>query len=179
VAYTDAETFALWADIDLEESDPIVPLVELCIDVASAQVDEHCHRSFAVAGSASARTFTTAGDGRYLPVDDFTGTPTATVGGTAVTVTAVSAPQGRPFTQIKGLFGCHADVVVTAAWGWAATPSQVELATLLFAHREFERRQSPNGVLGSSDTYVVRVNGRDYDVEALLAPFVRAARGWA
>ena len=46
----------------------------------------------------------------------------------------------------------------------------VQEAVILEASRLYKRRQSPEGVAGWGDLGVVRIMGRDPDVEALLAP---------
>lgn len=57
---------------------------------------------------------------------------------------------------------------VTARWGWPAVPDEVHEATLILAARLFKRKDSPEGVLGSSEWGVVRLSRRDPDVLALI-----------
>jgi hypothetical protein len=59
-------------------------------------------------------------------------------------------------------------VQVTARWGWPAVPDEVHEATLLLANRLFKRKDSPEGILGSSEWGVIRVSRRDPDVYGLI-----------
>ena len=79
----------------------------------------------------------------------------------------VIAPEGRYyFPQIAR------SVKVTGTWGNNATasvPPVIREATLLQAARLFERRKSPLGVVGDSETGIARLSSRlDPDVEVLL-----------
>lgn len=60
-------------------------------------------------------------------------------------------------------------VRATAKWGWPAVPSAVRQATLLQASRLYRRKDSPEGVAGSSEWGVIRVPNLDPDVKALLS----------
>jgi hypothetical protein len=61
---------------------------------------------------------------------------------------------------------------ITGIWGWASTPAEVNMATLIQAARLFTRRQSPFGIAGSPDLGTVRLSAKlDADVETLLRPF--------
>lgn len=59
-------------------------------------------------------------------------------------------------------------VRVTVRWGWPAISSGVEQATLIQASRLAKRKDSPEGVLGSSEWGVVRLTRRDPDVYGLI-----------
>lgn len=61
---------------------------------------------------------------------------------------------------------------VTARWGWAEVPDQVEQACLLRAAALFKRREATWGVAGFGDFGVVRIRS-DSDVAELLAPLRR------
>lgn len=103
-------------------------------------------------------------------------------------------PDVRPFTRVicsstvrpfRRLWGSSTrpTVQVTAKFGWpgaavaggvAAAPADVVEATLLKAARLARRKDSPEGVAGSSDTGVVRISKyEDPDVVLLLADLVR------
>lgn len=89
--------------------------------------------------------------------------------------------RGRPITAIVHP-GCwplsgSARVRVTARWGWPAVPDEIAQATLLLANRLYLRKDSPEGVLGSSEWGVVRLSRWDPDVEALIGPYVLAGFG--
>jgi len=69
-------------------------------------------------------------------------------------------------------------VRVTAKWGWAAIPEEVQQATKLKAARLFQRKDAVSqGSIGGGSGFAVpliRVDVReDPDVVALLSPFVR------
>lgn len=66
----------------------------------------------------------------------------------------------------------HPDVQVTATWGYPEVPADVEMATRIKAARLFRRKDSPEGVAGTSEFGVVRISrSEDPDVVSLLAPF--------
>lgn len=63
---------------------------------------------------------------------------------------------------------------VTAKWGWAAVPDDVQLACLIKSSALFERRNSPQGVAGFGDMGVVRISRYgDPDVVELLSAYTR------
>jgi hypothetical protein len=63
-------------------------------------------------------------------------------------------------------------VRVTARWGWPSVPDGVAQAAALLAARLYRRKDSPEGVLGSSEWGAVRVARFDPDVEGLIAPYI-------
>lgn len=171
--------------------------VTRAITWASRRVDEICGRNFTTtAGSASARVF--AAESAYrCRVDDFATTTDLVVkvdfgddGTYETTWTAntdyVLTPENQlsggltfPYTAIRsvnGIFPCgyrfRSPVQVTARWGFGSTvPDAVIAATTLLAVRYYSRPDAPFGWSGSMDASVpVR---RDYDVEELLAPYVK------
>lgn len=176
MAYATPEELRAWMELpEPGEDDDTDALLADLLDTASSQVDEHCDRSFTPADAPSPRRYDTLDDGRYVFVDDFVGS--ATVNGIEATAYPLNPQRGRPYTALKGAFGRHQIIEVVAAWGWPETPEAIVTATLMLAARLWDRRQSPGGVLGTSDIGVIRVTGTDRDVEALLAPYVRA-RGY-
>lgn len=62
-------------------------------------------------------------------------------------------------------------VRVTARWGWPAVPAQVAEGTLRTAARAYRRKDSPDGVAGSSDWGLIRVPNLDPDVRQMLSIF--------
>lgn len=81
--------------------------------------------------------------------------------------------QQRPVTSLLRLGGTWPAgggqrVRVTARWGWPAVPDEVHEATLILAARLYKRKDSPEGVLGSSEWGVVRLSRRDPDVLTLI-----------
>lgn len=69
---------------------------------------------------------------------------------------------------------CADAVQVTARWGWASVPDEVELACKIKAAQLFQRRQSPAGVQGNDQFGFVRVSRyEDPNVVDLLSKFQR------
>lgn len=62
---------------------------------------------------------------------------------------------------------------VTAKFGWAITPDEVEEACLLRAAAVFKRSEAVFGVAGFGEFGVVRIGRQDPDVVELLSPFRR------
>lgn len=93
--------------------------------------------------------------------------------------------KGRPWTTLTILptspvqFSEARDAIkVTARWGWSAVPVTVKQACLLQASRLLSRRDSPFGVLGSSDAGgearpVRLLPHLDPDVAVTVAPYRR------
>jgi hypothetical protein len=65
----------------------------------------------------------------------------------------------------------YGQVRVTGRWGWPSVPAQITEATLIQANRIYLRKDSPEGVAGSSEWGVMRLARTDPDVAALTAPF--------
>ena len=63
-------------------------------------------------------------------------------------------------------------VQVTAAWGWASVPDDVNQATILLAMRQFARLNAALGVVGFADM-AITVRAVDPDVRDLLSPYRR------
>ena len=176
-AYVTLAEFTDWANVDLVD-DAEEAKAALVVVAAAREIDGHCSRDFRVAAAdPTVRTYRTGLDGRFLDVDDFhTGTtPSATVDGATVDDLEVitSGPPGSPAWRLKGRFGRHRTVSVTARWGWPAVPEPVRLANLMIALKLWERRNSPYGTQGNVEIGFVRVTGIDRDVDTLLSNFVR------
>lgn len=72
-----------------------------------------------------------------------------------------------------GTWGTHTTRVrIAARWGWPAVPDEITQATLLQAGRLFKRKDSPDGVAGSSEWGFMRVPNLDPDVRALIEPYM-------
>lgn len=69
--------------------------------------------------------------------------------------------------------GAGRRVRVTARWGWPAVPQGVHEATLILAARLFKRKDSPEGVLGSSEWGVIRLSRTDPDVYEQIKSYIR------
>lgn len=168
-------------------------LLDLAREAASRAVDAYCGRRFYQDASASARTYRMAGrlvstdDGEVLLVDDIS-TATGLIvevgnttdGWTVVTSEVELTPdnalaRGRAAEGLLRPYWPQASratrVRVTARWGWAAVPPEVAEAALILAGRLYKRKDSPEGVMGSSEWGVIRVSRTDPDVASLLADY--------
>lgn len=193
--YTDAETVkkALIGKSGPQAIDVRGDLIDQAIAAAARMIDDRCGRRFYVDPVATARTFFARDRLLLLPdgsqslrVDDYLFTADMTVetragyGGTWVPVTGWEAGPdnagvgGRPWTEIVGPPGWLTDatkVRPTTRWGRPA-PAGVSQANALLAARLYRRKDSPEGVLGSSEWGAVRVSRFDPDVETLIAPYI-------
>lgn len=68
--------------------------------------------------------------------------------------------------------GAGRRVRVTARWGWPAIPQGVHEATLILAARLFKRKDSPEGILGSSEWGVIRLSRTDPDVYEQIKSYI-------
>lgn len=166
-------------------------LLELSVETASRQIDDHCERVF----------YQTADDTRiFAPRDSFvceiddlvsvTSIKTSTAADGTFDVTwSASDYQLEPLNSIAGgitfpatqirvtdnywfpLAMDEATVQVVGTFGWAEVPTAIKYATILLASRLFKRFDSPLGVAGVGDLGVMRVSRIDPDIDALIAPF--------
>lgn len=178
--------------------------MELAVNAASRAIDEYCQRHFYQENSGSdlAKTFLVDGC-RVLKFGPFRDAVSVTSvksdasgDGTFETTWAadeyelgpVERAPGRPYTRIEAVagrrfpgyygYGTRARVEVTAVWGWAAVPPEVEQACLIKATRLLTRMQSPNGIAGLDQFGPVRVTrSEDGDVVALLDPLKHPGTG--
>lgn len=150
---TDDAEFALW------------------ITAASRAIERRCNRQFGKATSAVARSyrrpsFWDPNSSMYvIEIDDVQDTTGLLVNGVAyATSGAVLLPENAPadgvpyerlgFTTDPTCAGWglpNVPLVVTAAFGWTAVPSQVPAALRLQAARWNFRRDAPAGTAGSPD----------------------------
>lgn len=167
--------------------------LEAAINAASRMIDDYTGRFFyadGTTGSPVYRYYTPLND-YSIAVDDFTSISAIATDenldqtyGTAWAVTDYlvepknNVRRGWPYSRLLAIgryiwpSGLPQSVRVYGAWGWLATPSEVNMAALIQASRLFVRRQSPFGIAGSPDLGTVRLSSRvDADVEALLRPF--------
>jgi hypothetical protein len=166
-------------------------LIERAISAASRWIDRRTGRRFYADRTATARTFPIVGQAgyrrseQYLIVDDIAsaqGLAVATgTAGSWSTVTGWSTGPdnalvyGRPITELyaaPGWLPASGRLQVTARWGWPTVPDDIAQAAQLLAARFYRRKDSPQGVLGSTEWGTARVSRTDPDVEALIAPFV-------
>lgn len=166
-------------------------LIEASIRSACRWIDRRCGRRFYADQTASARTFPVVGQSLYrdrdqvLLVDDIaddTGLAVASggVGNWAAVSGWATGPDNAlaynaAITELyapSGWLPASGRIQVTAIWGWPAVPDEIAQAAQLLAARLYRRKDSPQGVLGSTEWGVTRVSRTDPDVEALIAPFV-------
>lgn len=67
--------------------------------------------------------------------------------------------------------------VTVDSWGYPAVPEDVQMANLLQATRFYLRRQTPEGVAGSSEWGVIRMSNLDPDVRQMLKDHRRPGFG--
>lgn len=182
----------LKASLAITDSVDDTPL-EAAVTAASRMIDDYTGRFFYADGTTQAPVYRyyTPEDAYILPVDDFVSiTQIATddnfnqtyqsVWTTADFLTEpVNNPRrGWPYSRILAVgsyvfpYFLPQAVRVRGVWGWAATPAEINMATLIQASRLFVRRQSPFGIAGTPDLGTVRLSAKlDADVEALVRPF--------
>lgn len=166
---------------------------------ASRGIDAYCGRRFYRDSAAVARTLqprlrtVRTGDGDLLLIDDLATTSglIVEVGSVATGWTAVASYEtspdtalydGWPVTGLLAAAGTWSPTAtsrarITGRWGWPSIPDVVVQATLMQAARLYRRKDSPEGVSGSSEWGLIRVPNMDPDVRALLAPLVRPGVG--
>lgn len=139
-------------DVDLQEA----------LDSASEAINDHCARSFTVAGAASARLYVPS-DEEVLFIDDATTVTAVSVNGVALASTeyqkeplnGILNGQSVPYTRLVRLGGYEwepdivderkAIISVTATWGWSAVPSRVLTACKILAKEIAEARNQVGG----------------------------------
>lgn len=190
--YVDLDTLKL--NLKISDSDRDALLVD-AIAAASRSIDDHTGRRFYRDDTASSwvyrpvRRVRPDPDGDLLLVDDIATTDglvveVGTLGGSAWSAVAgyETSPDnalamGVAITGLRRALASWAyaatdRVRVTACWGWPAVPDVVRQACLIQAGRLFRRKDSPEGIAGSSEWGAIRVGRIDPDVQTLLAPYV-------
>jgi hypothetical protein len=172
------------------------------INSASRQIDGECDRVFF--SSSGSRVYvpessilvktddiktitkleTSSGDGFTveIPATDFQLEP----------LNGIAGGIPGPFTRIRAtgafLFPVfsqrsvnldEATVRVTGTFGFTPVPDAIKQAALLLSIRVFKRLDSPLAVAGFGDLGAIRVGRTDPDVMAMIAPYIRGARGVA
>lgn len=163
------------------------------IAAAEQQINDHCGRVFTLDDTPVARVINTRrrtwrdDDGDHLVVPDI-GSATLTVeagtpGGTSwtdITAQVEAEPvdaidDDRPVTSLL-LIGHRrwpARARITTRWGWPAIPAMVPEASTIQTIRLYKRKDSPEGVLGTTEWGgPVRMSRIDPDVQALLQNIV-------
>lgn len=171
--------------------------LERGVEAASRKIDKYAGRIFYDSGSATAKTFR-ADDPYQLDVPDFhtiTGfaAKTDTTNDGTFDTTWVAAdyqvepldpPPGFPWWWItavdKKTFPTgsrRARVEITARWGWAAVPTDIEIVCLELAGELFKRKESPFGIAGFSEFGPVRVSSSDMRTLERLGQYRRISIG--
>lgn len=189
--YTDLATFKRFSRDDPAYSGDDAEF-ESVIESASRAIDAYCHRRFTTADTATARVYRPSGSHQAI-VDDFHTTTDLAIaidpgdtGTFSITwsssdyelepLNGINAGRtGWPYYRIRAVgshqFPCsrRASLQVTAKWGWAAVPPDIELACNTLAQEHFRQRDVPFGVLGFDD-FATRINMNRY-VQTLLNPY--------
>jgi hypothetical protein len=183
----------LKAQVSIEADDTTRDtLLNRALKSASRSIDRATGRRFWLDDAATPRTYRLDGrivcgsDGDVLLVDDIgniTGMVVETGSGSSFTAftgyetTPDNAlADGFPISgllRVNGSWGTPTTRVrVTAKFGWPAVPDDIAAACLIQAARLYKRKDSPEGVMGSSEWGVVRLSRRDPDVWNLIEPYV-------
>lgn len=155
-------------------------ILEDALASVSREIEDHTHRQFNQAGSATERRYHPE-HGCLVQVDDFhtkTGLVVETDDdddGTFETIWSDSEFQLEPLDGVVGGVdgwpwhviravgsrtfpsGQRPTVRVTAEWGWAAVPAPVHQACLILASETTKLKDAPFGVAGFGDFGAVRV----------------------
>ncbi|MFI2437405.1 phage head-tail connector protein [Streptomyces sp. NPDC018693] len=161
---------------------------------ASRSIDKTCGRRFWLDTTATARTINPGRrvvvdeDGSHLLVPDIGDTDGMIVevgrGGTWTDITSQveaeptdALDQLEPVTSLLRIGGSWPTGAgwrarVTTRWGFPAYPDVVVEGTRILAARLFKRKDSPEGVLGSSEWGVIRLSRTDPDVYGLIQSYI-------
>lgn len=159
------------------------------LDAAEQMINEFCQRSFAVAGSATARSYSPESwQASTLRIHDCTTVTSVVENGSTLAVGTeyqceplnllTWSGAARPIEQLLRYRmpwyydAGKASVVVTGTWGWSATPAQVIEATKVIAKDIIQQRNNNSGVAGFGDFGAVRVRMNPIAVD-LLRPLRR------
>lgn len=167
-------------------------LLSNALAAASRAIDKKTGRRFWLDPTAVQRTFNPYGRtvrdqrGELLLIDDIGSLDNLLVEtGSGSSWTAATGYETTPDNALldeqaitglllaTGTWGTHTTRVrIAARWGWPAVPDEITQATLLQAGRLFKRKDSPDGVAGSSEWGFMRVPNLDPDVRALIEPYM-------
>lgn len=193
MTYADIALFRASMKIQHQSMDDSIRSILRAVDAA---IDQHCGQSFTLDAAVTPRIFLPQPrrSRRAYALDEFDrGLTVDPIGSTIGLVVEVgtttwlardastfetrplnSLLRGVPITSLESLdgdwLGGRQRVRVTARWGWPTVPPQVAEAALLWAARLWKRRDSPEGVIGSSEWGTVRVPRADPDIVKLLEP---------
>jgi hypothetical protein len=174
-------------------------LLEIAIESSSRDIDAYTERVFFNTGATAVTRVYIPENIYLLETDDIISvtsikSDTTGEGGFDQTWTAtdyqleplngIAGGIATPFTRIRAIGSLlwpiyeprdinagQASVQIVARFGFASIPSAIKQATILASLRAYKRYESPTGVLGFSDSGVVRIGRLDPDVERLVAPY--------
>lgn len=155
---------------------------------ASRAINLYCHRQFGRVDTASERSYVP--DRTGINIDDAYSLDGMLVAGSAYD-TATTTPEpldgirdgmtGWPYERLsipvyshpiyRSTWTAGALVAVTALWGWASVPEDIESACLMLAADGLKSKDAPFGVAGFGD-YAVRVRANP-KAQELLTPYIR------
>lgn len=161
---------------------------QAALDAATVMVADFCQRDFALAGTATARSYTPpTSDTQVLRIHDCTTITSVVEDGATLSAGAYQAEPvnlvswsglTRPIEQLRR-YGTpwfynqgRSTVVVTATWGWSAVPASVVDATKIIAKDILVQRNNNSGVAGFGEFGAVRVRMNPIAID-LLRPLRR------
>lgn len=161
---------------------------QAALTAAEVMINDFCQRSFDVAGASSTRSYTPpSGECAVLRIHDCTSITSITEWGSTLAAASYQAePVGlltwtgaaRPYEQVRR-YGApwaydygKAQIVVTATWGWSATPASVTEATKIIAKDILQQRNNNSGVAGFGEFGAIRVRMNPIAID-LLKPLRR------
>lgn len=163
-AYVTADEFDDYISDEFAATEAAIRLGAL--NAAERSVNEYCQRSFAVAGSATARLYVPSGVAT-LRIHDCTTVTAVTESGDAVAstdyqtepVTASWSGLTKPYQQLRRLGSVwsqlddvgEASVSVTATWGWAAVPDEVVEVTKILGKDILQQRRTSGNLIAVGD----------------------------
>jgi hypothetical protein len=147
--------------------------LQAALDAAEESVNSYCQRTFAVASvTPSARSYSpyTFGSSVLFIHDCTTITSVTEWGQTVTTDQYIAEPYAPSLTGMQKPFDRltryrtwwtwdygKPQIIVTATWGWAATPSKVIEATKILAKDIYSQRNVSSGIAGFGEYGAVRV----------------------
>ena len=169
--------------------------IERAIETASRRIDKWCGRQFYQDSSVTARQYTPK-DAQILITDDISTATGLLVASETVFGTwgkswtkddwtgsygfRLQPQEGAPWWRLEALSGTWPEtrlsVQVSAKWGYAAVPTDIEAACLILATRLYERKDTPFGILDNPVSAGIPLPPMDPDVKQLLAGHVKMTR---
>lgn len=195
--YATLNEFKGYLGIDLADTSDDV-FLDLALHTASRSIDKEAGRQFGSVVGARFYTLEPNTPRRYrnllvVQIDDVcaaTGFSVATdaqndhTWSTAISATGYdlwpynSLVDQEPFTHLVLRQGTYfpsfqGALKITANWGWVSVPDAIKNATLIQAHRVFERRKSPYGIAGFNNGEQRLISVLDPTVAELVKPYIR------